>query len=51
MDFSNINYLAAGVAALASFALGALWYSPVLFGKTWQKDLGFTGEYLKEGTP
>ncbi|MGI9541814.1 MAG: DUF1761 domain-containing protein [Cyclobacteriaceae bacterium] len=49
MDFSNINYLATGVAALASFALGALWYSPVLFGKAWQKELGFTDEYLKEG--
>ena len=31
---SNINWLAVLVAAIAYFALGALWYSP-LFGKKW----------------
>lgn len=45
----HLNFLAIGVAALASFMLGALWYSPVLFAKTWQKELGFTDEYLKQG--
>ncbi len=49
MDFSNINYLAVIVAAIAGFALGSLWYSSALFGKAWQKELGFTDEYLKEG--
>jgi hypothetical protein len=48
MDLSNINYLAVIVAALVSFGLGSLWYS-ALFGKSWQKELGFTEEYLKEG--
>ena len=48
MDFANINYLAVFVAALASFALGSLWYNASLFGKTWQNELGFTDEYLKE---
>lgn len=47
MDFSNINFLAVLVATIASFAFGALWYSPVLFGKIWQKELGYTDEYLK----
>jgi hypothetical protein len=46
MELSNINFLALFVAAIASFALGALWYSPVLFGKAWQKTLGFTDESL-----
>lgn len=32
--FSNINTLAVLVAAIAYFALGALWYAP-LFGKQW----------------
>ncbi len=32
-----INYLAAGAAAAASWGLGMLWYSPVLFGNQWQK--------------
>lgn len=49
MDLSNINYLAVLVAAIASFALGALWYSSAFFGKTWQKELGYTDEYLQGG--
>ena len=50
MDLSNINYLAVLVAAIGSFALGALWYSPILFGKAWQKQLGYTDEYLQSGS-
>jgi hypothetical protein len=37
MDFSTINYLAVFAAALSSFVLGGLWYSPVLFGKAWMR--------------
>ncbi len=37
MPTVDINYLAVLVAALASYVLGALWYSPVLFGKLWMK--------------
>ncbi len=48
MDFSNINWLACIVAGVAAWVLGALWYSPFLFGKTWQKELGFTEEELKK---
>ncbi len=47
MEFASINFLAVLVSAIASFALGALWYSPVLFGKTWQLELGFSDEDLK----
>jgi len=32
---SNINWLHTLVAALAYFALGSIWYSPVLFAKKW----------------
>lgn len=49
MDFASINFLAVFVAALAAFGLGALWYSPILFGKTWQSELNFTDEYLQQG--
>ena len=49
MDLSTINWLAVAVCALASFVVGSLWYSPILFGRRWQKELGFTDEYLKEG--
>jgi Protein of unknown function (DUF1761) len=34
--FNHINWLAVLVGGLAYFFLGALWYSPVLFGKKWQ---------------
>jgi len=50
MDFANINYLAVLVAAVASFVLGALWYGKALFGKAWQQELGFSDEYLQEGS-
>lgn len=49
MDLSSINFHAVIGAALAAFILGALWYSTPFFGKPWQKELGFTDEYLKQG--
>ena len=44
----NINFLAVVVAAVATFVIGALWYSPLLFGKQWMKAHGYTPEKLKE---
>jgi hypothetical protein len=35
--FSQINWLAVIVAGLVYFAVGAIWYAPPLFGKTWQR--------------
>ena len=37
MDFSKINFIAVFVAALSTFILGGLWYSPLLFGKAWMR--------------
>jgi len=31
----EINYLAVIVAAAAAFVVGAVWYSPLLFGEAW----------------
>jgi Protein of unknown function (DUF1761) len=42
----HVNFLAVFVAALATFALGALWYSPALFGKAWVRANGYTPEQL-----
>lgn len=42
MDFSSINYLAVIAAALSTFLLGGLWYSPLLFGKIWMRTNNFT---------
>ena len=47
MDLGSINYLAVVVAALISFLIGGLWYSPVLFGKAWMQELGFTDDDTK----
>jgi len=38
-NFDYLNWMAIAVAALAYFALGALWYSKVLFAKRWIADL------------
>ena len=48
MQFTMINYLAVVVAALATFFIGALWYSPLLFAKQWVKAHGYSEEKLKE---
>ena len=32
---SDLNWLAVLVAALAYFAIGAVWYAPFLFGNAW----------------
>ena len=34
-NFDYLNWPAIGVAALAYFALGSIWYSPILFSKKW----------------
>jgi hypothetical protein len=47
MDFSTLNWLAIIVSALAFFALGALWYTPALFGKIWMEETGITKERAK----
>jgi len=44
MAYPYINIWAVLVAALAFWVLGALWYSPVLFSKRWQKEVGFKEE-------
>jgi hypothetical protein len=40
------SLLAIVVAVFATFALGALWYSPLLFGKLWVKAHGYTPDKL-----
>jgi hypothetical protein len=42
MDFSTINYFAVLAAAISTFILGGLWYSPLLFGKAWMRANGFS---------
>lgn len=41
LDFSQLNWLAVIIGAIVYFALGALWYSPVLFSRAWQRSIGW----------
>lgn len=49
MDPSQINYLAVAVAALSSFLIGGLWYSPILFANAWMREAGLSEAKLREG--
>jgi len=40
MQMWDMNYWAVLLAAVSSFMLGGLWYSPVLFGKIWNDENG-----------
>ena len=44
MDFSTLNWLAVLLSTLIFFALGALWYNPMVFGKLWMKEAGIPKE-------
>jgi hypothetical protein len=47
----DINWFAVVAAAAASFALGGLWYSPMLFAGAWQREAGLSDEALKGRNP
>jgi fluoride ion exporter CrcB/FEX len=51
MEKMYINHLAVFVCALLSLALGALWYSPVLFFRAWQKQTGLSDEQVAKANP
>ena len=38
----TVNFWAVLVAAVVAFAIGAIWYSPMLFGKEWMTLTGMT---------
>lgn len=42
-----INYWAVLAAAVASFIIGGLWYSPVLFGNAWMESGGITKKTME----
>ena len=46
----GINYLTVLVAAILNMAVGALWYSPTLFGKAWMELVGFKPEDAQKRT-
>ena len=46
----NLNWLAIIVAAISAFALGGLWYSPLLFANRWMKETGITREIARQNS-
>jgi hypothetical protein len=47
MHMPPVNYLAVFVTGIVMFALGGLWYSPVLFVKKWLALQGKTEEQMR----
>jgi hypothetical protein len=47
MDISKLNYIAVLVAAAASFVIGGVWYSPILFANVWMRETGLKDEELR----
>jgi len=45
----NVNYLAVVVAAVSSFLIGGVWYSPLLFAAAWQREAGLTDDQVRKG--
>ena len=48
---SSLNWLSIIVATLVYFVLGALWYSPVLFGNIWMKLRNLSAETMEQPNP
>lgn len=46
--FQNLNWLAVIVAALSTFFIGGLWYSPLMFEKMWLNANNFHREDLEK---
>ena len=45
--FLPVNYIAILISAVVAFIIGALWYSPLLFGKVWAREHGYTDAQAK----
>jgi hypothetical protein len=43
-----MNYIGILLAAIVSMVLGFFWYSPMLLGKPWMRERGFTADSLKK---
>ncbi|MFT5692500.1 MAG: hypothetical protein ACI92E_001835 [Oceanicoccus sp.] len=46
MELLGINIMGVLAATVIGMVLGALWYSPVLFGKKWMQSIGKTPDTL-----
>jgi hypothetical protein len=51
MENFYINHIAVFLCAVMSLVIGALWWSPLLFSKVWQKENGLSDEQLANVSP
>jgi len=51
MQEFHINYLALLVAAAARIVVGGLWFSPLLFGRSWRTLVGCSEDDMKKRLP
>jgi hypothetical protein len=49
MDMNLVHWPAIVVAAISAFAIGGIWYSPVLFANAWMIDSSLNTEQVKDG--
>jgi hypothetical protein len=47
----QVNLIAVLLCGVASLVLGGLWYSPMLFAKSWQSGASLSDEQAKSGNP
>jgi hypothetical protein len=51
MDNFYINHIAVFACAVMSLVIGAVWWSPLLFAKPWQREARLTDEQLAGASP
>lgn len=51
MHMIELNWWAILLSGLSVFAVGGLWYSPILFGSTWMKETSLSDSDLSSSNP
>lgn len=51
MENMSINHWAVLACAIFNMALGALWYSPILFYNAWKNENNLTDDQIKKANP
>lgn len=46
---ADLDWIGILLCGISSMVLGGLWYSPLLFGKAWQREAGLSDEALAAG--
>lgn len=47
----EVSWIAVLACGLATLGIGGLWYSPLLFARTWQREAGLSDETVRSGNP